>query len=180
MAMVDISARLGEIPMARQLTEINLIDNHPMLSAECSDDVIVVGFPHGYYDELNHYPIVKRGIVASAWGADFDGEPFFLIDAKLFPGSSGSAVLTKPVEYVHQDGKLHRSPTGKQFALLGVYSGEPELVSEDDPEYADVGIVLYASLMAVIIADRTAWTDSSSPTISLGTLRRPTRRKAKS
>ena len=26
----------------------------------------------------------------------FDGKPIFLIDAKLFPGSSGSIVITKP------------------------------------------------------------------------------------
>ena len=78
------------------------------ISIQASDDVLVVGYPRGFYDRENLYPIVKSGIIASRWGAHFDGEPFFLIDAKLFPGSSGSAVISKPVDFlIHNGAMLH-------------------------------------------------------------------------
>jgi hypothetical protein len=63
------------------------------IKVEVSDGVLVIGYPNGYYDEVNLFPIVKSGIVASMWGRNFKGEPCFLIDSRLFPGSSGSLVV---------------------------------------------------------------------------------------
>ena len=40
------------------------------------------------------------------WGVGFRGDPYFLIDAKLFPGSSGCVLLSKPVDMVMSDGRL--------------------------------------------------------------------------
>lgn len=92
---------------------------------ECSDDVIVIGYPRGFYDTVNLYPIVKNGIIASMWGADFRGTKGFAIDAKLFPGSSGSLVITKPrMEDLDQKGHLIFKKE-KVFYCLGIYSGEP-------------------------------------------------------
>ena len=93
------------------------------ITAEVGDDVLVAGYPRGFYDDVNLFPIVKAGIIASRWGAPFRGQPYFLIDAKLFPGSSGSVVVSKPINMTIKDGRLMRSDE-KQFALLGIFSGE--------------------------------------------------------
>jgi len=66
------------------------------ITVEVADDAVVIGYPRGFYDQVHLYPIVKSGILASRWGAPFQGKPCFLIDAKLFPGSSGSIVVSKP------------------------------------------------------------------------------------
>jgi hypothetical protein len=105
------------------------------------------------------FPIVKSGIVASRWGAPFQGNPCFLIDAKLFPGSSGSIVVSKPQQLAVHDGQLLYARE-KQFAFLGIYSGEPFL--EEQPVELgdlivtrksgfDVGIVWYGHLVGDII-----------------------------
>ena len=73
---------------------------------EAASDIIVVGYPRGFYDTINLYPIVKSGIVASRWGAGFENNPYFLIDAKLFPGSSGSVVLSKPNDIMVRNGQV--------------------------------------------------------------------------
>ena len=52
---------------------------------EVADDIVAIGYPHGFYDEVNVFPIVKAGTIASGWGLKFNGMPCFLIDAKLFP-----------------------------------------------------------------------------------------------
>ncbi len=128
---------------------------------EVGDDAVVIGYPKGFYDEYNIYPIVKSGIIASKWGAYFGGQPYFLIDAKLFPGSSGSIVVSKPKDLALVDGTLRYSKE-KQFAFLGVYSGEP--IREHNPiEFDDitiirksgfkVGVVWYGHLVEDIIND---------------------------
>lgn len=128
---------------------------------EVTSDAVVVGYPRGFYDEVNLYPIVKSGIVASRWGAAFGGKPYFLIDAKLFPGSSGSVVISKPTNVVVEDGNIYHNPE-KQFAFLGVFSGEPfqqhQPIEMDDMTIIrkagfNVGIVWYADLVEEIIGE---------------------------
>lgn len=139
------------------------------IKVEASDDIIVIGYPRFLYDEVNLYPIVKSGIIASRWGADFNGKPHFLIDAKLFPGSSGSIVLSKPIDIVVKEGQILHAKE-KQFAFLGIYSGEP--LKLDRPiELEDmiitqktgfnVGVVWYAELVEEIIRNGQAY----SPTL---------------
>ena len=125
------------------------------IHVEAASDVIVVGYPRGFYDEVNLFPIIKSGIVASRWGANFLGQPYFLIDAKLFPGSSGSVVLSKPIDVVVKERRMLFSEE-KQFAFLGIYSGEPQMhelpMELDDltiirKHSFNLGVVWYAELV---------------------------------
>ncbi|HEU4760551.1 MAG TPA: serine protease [Dehalococcoidia bacterium] len=131
------------------------------LDVSVASDIIVVGYPKGYYDKVNKFPIVKAGIIASRWKAHFQGKPAFLIDAKLFPGSSGSIVVSKPTDYVIEGGQIFMSQS-KNFCFLGIFSGEPyELattpVETDDglvykKERFDLGLAWYYYLIPDIIA----------------------------
>lgn len=57
------------------------------------EEVIFIGYPYGIWDTKNLLPIVRKGITATSIGLDFQGENQFLIDASVFPGSSGSPVF---------------------------------------------------------------------------------------
>lgn len=59
----------------------------------CIEDITVIGYPDGIWDEVNNRPIVRRGITATSLQLDFNGKPDFLIDAAIFGGSSGSPVF---------------------------------------------------------------------------------------
>lgn len=109
------------------LTNDNLPQNSP-LQIEVTSDIIVASYPRGFYDRVNKFPIIKSGIIASSWGAHFNGKPTFLIDAQLFPGSSGGLVISKPTNIAIINGNLAMNSI-KQYVLLGVYSGEPITVS---------------------------------------------------
>jgi len=121
----------------------NLPDNCG-ISAQVADDIIIIGYPRGYYDTYNLFPIVKSGIIASRWGLPFENKPQFLIDAKLFPGSSGSIVLTKPITSIVTEGPIAGSKEA-HFAFLGVFSGEP-LIIEKPIDPVDTTIAHYHSL----------------------------------
>ncbi len=96
---------------------------------EVTGDIIVASYPKGFYDMTNKFPIIKSGIIASAWGANFNGKPLFQIDAQLFPGSSGGLVISKPTNWGIKDGQMAYT-LSKEFVLLGVYSGEPVFKEE--------------------------------------------------
>lgn len=124
------------------LTNDNLPSNSP-LEMEVTSDIIVASYPRGFYDKVNKFPIVKSGIISSAWGLNFNGKPMFLIDAQLFPGSSGGLVISKPTNIAMIDGKLMRNKV-KQFVFLGVYSGEP--IQQYNPvEIGDITVVRKSS-----------------------------------
>ena len=129
------------------------------IQVEASSDVLVVGYPKGFYDNVNLFPIVKSGIIASRWGVGFNGKPYFLIDAKLFPGSSGSVVISKPIDLVVKDQSVMLA-NEKQFAFLGIFSGEP--MFQENPVTIgdltitqksgfDLGIVWYAELVEEVL-----------------------------
>ena len=78
-------------------------------------DVIFVGYPEGFYDNVNNLPLLRRGVIASVPNVDFKGKGQIVIDAQIFPGSSGSPV------FAHWDNK---------YSLLGVISDTVLIDSE--------------------------------------------------
>jgi hypothetical protein len=82
-------------------------------------DLLSIGYPKEFYDTYNLFPTIKSGILASKWKYKYDGKPFFLIDSKLFPGSSGSIIISRPIKY-----GLEGNINIDYFQFLGVYSGE--------------------------------------------------------
>lgn len=141
------------------ITSDNLPSNSP-LPIDVTSDIVIASYPRGYYDDFNKFPIVKSGIIASSWGSNFKGRPLFLIDAPLFPGSSGGVVISKPTNMALIQGNLSYN-TIKQFVLLGVYSGEPVYTSKmviDDLSITQnksfgLGLVWYSTLIPEIIND---------------------------
>ena len=57
------------------------------------EEIHFIGYPAGLYDTVNLTPIARRGITATPLQIDYQGKPVFLIDAAVFPGSSGSPVF---------------------------------------------------------------------------------------
>ncbi|HEY3287032.1 MAG TPA: serine protease [Gemmatimonadaceae bacterium] len=67
--------------------------------------VVFIGYPNGLWDSANLLPIARTGSIATLPRIAFQGRPVFLIDASVFPGSSGSPV------FVFDEGSFH-DPTG--------------------------------------------------------------------
>lgn len=67
-----------------------------LLVNACSD-ITMVGYPLGFCDPINNYPLFRSGITASHALANYNGKSEFLIDAPCMPGSSGSPVFLIPI-----------------------------------------------------------------------------------
>lgn len=82
------------------------------------EEIMFIGYPIGIWDTKNRLPITRRGITATPLQVDYDGERKFLIDAAVFPGSSGSPVfLYNPGMYYDKKGS---TVVGTRINLLGM------------------------------------------------------------
>lgn len=70
------------IPSENDLSELGAVEN-----------ILMVGYPIGLWDEINNYPIFRQGITATHPAKDYNGKSEFLVDIACFPGSSGSPVF---------------------------------------------------------------------------------------
>ena len=83
------------------------------------EEVVFIGYPSGIRDEKNASPLIRRGITSTPVWNDYEGKPIFLIDAGVFPGSSGSPVfILNQASYPTKDGIV----IGNRLLFLGVIS----------------------------------------------------------
>lgn len=93
---------------------------------ELGDSLIVMGYPMAFYDRRHNLPISRSGTLASLYGALFDGNPYFLIDTNLHPGTSGSPVYV-PRSALRKTTAGYIISAGTRLSppmLLGIHSGE--------------------------------------------------------
>lgn len=62
---------------------------------EVGDRLAVPGFPLGFFDTVHHLPVVRQASIASFYGVRFQGQGYFLTDARMHRGCSGSPVLAR-------------------------------------------------------------------------------------
>lgn len=101
-----VYVREKDIPSEEEIKEFSHIE-----------DIVIVGYPDGLWDDKNNLPIVRRGITASSLHYDFKGAPVFIMDAAIFGGSSGSPV------FLYNDGHYTSSKglmLGSRIKLVGV------------------------------------------------------------
>jgi hypothetical protein len=60
------------------------------------DGIFVLGFPMNMAGEERNYVIVRQGCIARISDMLDGASPYFLVDAFIFPGNSGSPVILKP------------------------------------------------------------------------------------
>lgn len=82
------------------------------------EEVTFVGYPNGLYDTHHYLPITRRGWSATRLDVDYKDTPVFLIDASVYPGSSGSPVVIVGSAYATKGGGL--SLGSERLILLGV------------------------------------------------------------
>ena len=96
------------IPDDEQCKEIGLIE-----------DILFIGYPSGIHDSSHNLPVARRGLSATPYTVDYEGHPVFLIDASVFPGSSGSPVFLYNIGNWRSS---QASVAGDRVLFLGVLS----------------------------------------------------------
>jgi S1-C subfamily serine protease len=88
---------------------------------EIGASLLIAGFPLGFHDALHHLPVVRQTVLASAWGLRFQGQGYFLTDARTHRGTSGAAVVMR------MRTRDARSAAGLPWRLLGIHSSRVDM-----------------------------------------------------
>ena len=81
---------------------IDMLSDFKESELSVAENVFFVGYPDGRYDSKNNLPLIRTGLIASDPKMDYNGLPEFVIDAQVFPGSSGSPVY---INFTYEDMK---------------------------------------------------------------------------
>ena len=117
---------------------------HPLHAVQVGTPLLVVGFPLGFHDSLHHLPVVRLAAIASSFGLRFQGQGYFLTDARTHRGTSGAPVV------------MH-DPAGDPalpWKLLGVHSARLDSGGRD--QRLDESLGLNCSWYADILMTLTA------------------------
>lgn len=116
LAVLDCTALFARFPGSLYFKAIpyeSLADfEEPELSVAAP--VFFVGYPEAISDTQNNLPLIRKGIISSHPGFDFDGFPQVIIDAQVYPGSSGSPAFVSLGNACQTPGNV------STFKLLGV------------------------------------------------------------
>jgi hypothetical protein len=83
----------AEPPFVKYIAQSMIPTQEQVDQSALVEDVMFIGYPNGMYDRRNLLPIVRMGTTATPPWPDYDGRRVVMIDAAVFPGSSGSPVF---------------------------------------------------------------------------------------
>ena len=120
----------------------------PTEQVEVGSPLLVVGFPLGFHDTLHHMPVVRHAIIASSFGLRFQGEGYFLTDARTHRGTSGAPVVMRVRGRGRAGGDL-------PYKLLGVHSAQFDVGSRDAvlDEALRLNCAWYADILLTLTED---------------------------
>lgn len=114
--------RLDRADAYYKCLDLSLFSNFEERELDVGQRVVFVGYPENRYDQVHNLPILRSGVIASHPKVDFNGVPQFIIDAQVFPGSSGSPVFLNLKEAQFNRGQIIMGPNLPMYAFIGVVS----------------------------------------------------------
>ena len=128
---------------------------------EAGQRVVFVGYPDNRYDPKHNLPIIRSGIIASHPKVDYNGEQQFIIDAQVFPGSSGSPVFLNIKEAQFNRGQIVFGGKEPPYLFVGVISATmirnnvvnfvPTQLVPSTQEVIGLGLVFKSTALADLI-----------------------------
>lgn len=136
-------ARLPPTLFFKAFTPAHLIAQ--LDQVEVGTPVLIVGFPLGFHDTLHRLPVARQAVIASAFGIRFQGNGYFLTDARMHRGTSGAPVVVR----------AHAPRTGRTdfpWRLLGIHATRMDIAGRDaqQDEHLDLNCAWYADMLLTL------------------------------
>jgi S1-C subfamily serine protease len=142
-AVIEVDrAALPTTVLLRAFTPAHLQDS--LDEIEVGSPLLIVGFPLGFHDTLHHLPVVRQAVISSSFGLRFQGQGYFLTDARTHRGTSGAPVVMRD-RTAHSDADL-------PWKLLGVHSARMDMKTRDAEHDESLGLncAWYADILMTL------------------------------
>ena len=103
------------------LDKSHIPDDRALADLRALEEVSMVGYPIGLWDEANNLPILRRGTTATHPAIDFGRLPRGIVDIACFPGSSGSPVMILDEGELRHIGNGRRSIGSNRLSACWTY-----------------------------------------------------------
>lgn len=100
-----------------------------LANLNAAEEVFMIGYPNGLWDESNNLPILRRGVTASHPVTVYERKAEMLVDIAVYPGSSGSPVLIAQDSYMDKKGNLNIK---QRAVFLGVLYAGPVITNDGE------------------------------------------------
>ena len=112
---------------------------------EVGTSLLIVGFPLGFHDTMYHLPVVRQAAIASSFGLRFQGQGYFLTDARTHRGTSGAPVVMRVAAAGREEG-------GLPWKLLGVHAARMDMRTRDRQQDESLGLncAWYADILLTL------------------------------
>lgn len=142
------------LPTAPLLQQLNNHKKHPFYTNITEDlipnskdengftaleEIVMIGYPNGIWDEKNNLPIIRKGITATHPSYNYNGKNEFMIDAACFPGSSGSPVFL--LNLGNYSDKKGNTIIGNRIKFLGILHAGPQHTATGEIKIVEIPIV---------------------------------------
>ena len=135
--LYNILVSQGKTPYVIPMDESIIPSQEQLEALSAIEDIVMIGYPDGIWDQVNNQPIIRKGITATHPCKDFNGKKEFLIDAACFPGSSGSPIMVlNQGGFVDKKGNLNWGAS--RVMLLGVLYAGPVHTAEGKIAFAAI------------------------------------------
>lgn len=106
--------------------ETLIYSNEKLQDLSALEELVMVGYPIGLWDEKNNFPIFRKGFTASHPALDFNRKNIGIIDMACFPGSSGSPIyILNENGYTDKKGNIYIG--AQRIILLGFLFQGPQM-----------------------------------------------------
>ena len=134
--MIRLLEEKGKKPFYRSVDESIMPKKEVLEKLTALEEITFIGYPNGLYDDFNKTPLIRRGWTATPVWNDYKGKKEFMIDASVFPGSSGSpAFIFNQGSYATGNGIT----VGSRLLFVGVVTST---ITVDGREHLDLGKVI--------------------------------------
>jgi hypothetical protein len=154
--LVDVAAiELDRSAMPRSAVFRAFSTGHlqsPGDQVEVGTSLLILGFPLGFQDALHHMPVARQAVVASSFGLRFQGQGYFLTDARTHRGSSGAPVVMRAGA---ADDTSTPGDRELPWILLGVHSARLDVGGRDLAQDEALGLncAWYADVLLTLTRD---------------------------
>lgn len=129
----EIKKRTGKNVFYRTINKNIVADDKTLQKFSANEQVVMIGYPIGLWDESHNFPIFRRGFTASHPAYDFNKNGMGLVDMACFPGSSGSPIFVlNEGSFVDKHGNVNLGTSRIYFigilVSVPVYDANGEIV----------------------------------------------------